>query len=158
MTNTAKPPIVVVGVKPAGRSRGAIRLAAKEACYRRGALLAIMAYKADRSLRAAAGRPLTVLHSADEERHIAESALRDAVVDALGAQAEQVALQAVPGIGGLILVDAARKLNAELVVLTGRDGVATVPGIVSSYVLRRAPCPVLVVPPAASEPAPSPSR
>jgi hypothetical protein len=89
MTNTAKPPIVVVGVKPAGRSRGAIRLAAREACYRGGALLAIMAYRADRSLRAAEGRPLAVLHSADEERYIAESALRDAVVDALGAQGQR---------------------------------------------------------------------
>ena len=44
------------------------------------------------------------------------------------------------------LVDTARKLNAQLIVLAGRGSTSMLLGTVSQYVLRRAPCPVLVVP------------
>lgn len=146
MTDSAEQPTVVVGVKDTARSRGAIRLAAREAGYRSAALLAVTAYSTDRALGAPAGRPLAVMRGAGEARLVAESALRDAVVDALGEQGGQVALQAVPGLGGRVLVEAARTFNADLIVLAGRGSGATAPGTVSQYVLRRAPCPVLVVP------------
>jgi nucleotide-binding universal stress UspA family protein len=149
MTDTAETPTVVVGVRNSGRSRAAIRLAAQEARYRGATLLAVMAYPADSPLGAPAGRPLAVLHDTGEEHRVAESALRDAVLDALGDQAQGVAVQAVPGQGGHVLVDAAQRFHADLLVLAAREG-AISPGTVSQYVLRRSPCPVLVVPPAAS--------
>jgi nucleotide-binding universal stress UspA family protein len=72
--------------------------------------------------------------------------LRDAVADALGDQADGVELRTVPGLAGRTLVHTARRVGARLIVLAGRGGKATAPGSVSQYVLRRAPCPVLVVP------------
>ena len=150
MTDAAMPPTVVVGVKDTARSRGAIRLAAREAALRGAGLLAVTAYSADSALGAPAGRPLAVVHTAEEDRLRAEAALRDAVFDALGEQAGPVALQALPGRGGRVLVEAARKVHAELVVLASRDGGAVKAGGVSQYVLRNAPCPVLVVPAAAA--------
>jgi nucleotide-binding universal stress UspA family protein len=68
--------------------------------------------------------------------------------DALGDQADRVAVQALPGPGGRVLVKAARKLDADLIVVAGRGGAMT-SGTVSHYLLRRAPCPVLVIPAAA---------
>src|SRR5258707_584608 len=44
----------------------------------------------------------------------------DAVAKALGDQAERVAVQALPGPGGRVLVEAARKLEADLIVVAGR--------------------------------------
>ena len=148
MTNEAtRHATVVVGVQGTGESRTAIRLAAQEARYRDASLVATIAYRTEPALGAPAGRPLSVLHSADDGRAAAASVLRDAVVDALGAQAEGVELLTVPGLAGRSLVDTARKLNADLIVLAGHGAAATVPGTVSQYVLRRAPCPVLVVSP-----------
>lgn len=149
MTDVTAPPTVVVGVKGTTRSRGAIRLAAREAALRGAGLLAVTAYSAESALGVPAGRPLAVVHTAEEERLRAESVLREAVVDALGDQAVAVALQALPGRGGRVLVEAARKVNAELVVLASRDAGSVKPGGVSQYVLRNSPCPVLVVPAAA---------
>jgi nucleotide-binding universal stress UspA family protein len=106
MTNTPAPSTVVVGVRETGKSRGAIRLAAREARYRGAGLLAIKAYHADGALGAPAGRPLAVMHS---------------------------------------------KVNAELIVLASPDRHAAAPGTVSQYVLRRTPCPVLLVPESAGE-------
>ncbi|HEV3067010.1 MAG TPA: universal stress protein [Streptosporangiaceae bacterium] len=40
----------------------------------------------------------------------------------------------------------ARKVNAQLIVLAGRGSTSMLLGTVSQYVLRKAPCPVLVVP------------
>lgn len=146
MTDVAAPPTVVVGVKDIARSRGAIRIAAREAALRGAGLLAVTAYSADSALGAPGARPLNVVHTAEEERLSAEAALRGAVADALGDQAGPVVMQALPGRGGRVLVEAARKVNAELVVLAARDGGSVKPGGVSQYVLRNAPCPVLVVP------------
>lgn len=137
---------VVVGVKGTGESRAAIRLAAQEARYRDAALVATMAFRTDSAMGAPAGRPPSVARTAVDWRTAAASALRDEVVDALGDEAEEVELRTVPGLAGRTLVDTARKVNAELIVLAGRGAAATVPGTVSQYVLRRAPCPVLVVP------------
>ena len=54
----------------------------------------------------------------------------------------------VAGIAGRALAEAARAADAELVVLStrGEGGVTRLLGAVSQYVLRHAPCPVLVVP------------
>jgi len=137
---------VVVGVDEAGRSLTAIQLAAREASYRGAPLIAVVAYSGERSLGAPAARPVASLRTGDGNRIAAESVLRDAVRDALGAQADAVELRTVQGVAGRKLVETAAQAAAELVVLACRGGASMLPGAVSQYVLRRAPCPVLVVP------------
>jgi len=147
MTNTPQQKAVVVGVEGSASSRAAIRLAAKEAEYRGAELIAVMAYSGERALGAPAVRPVaTTLRTADDERIVAEAALRDAVFDALGDQAEKVQLSTVLGLAGRKLVETAQRVNAQLLVLAGRGSASMLLGTVSQYVLRKAPCPVLVVP------------
>ena len=148
MTLTHEPtqPTVVVGVEGPAGSREAIRLAAQEAGYRDAVLIAVMAYSANPALGAPAGRPLSSTYTAEDDRLVAESALRDAVFDALGDQAHKVELRTVPGLAGRKLVEAARQADAQLLVLAERNGAFTLQGPVSQYVLRKAPCPILVVP------------
>ena len=146
MTNTPQQKTVVVGVEGSGGSRTAIRLAAQEARYRNAELIAVMTYSGERALGAPAVRPLATLRTADDERIIAEAALRDAVVDALGDQAEKVQLRTILGLAGRKLVETAQRVNAQLIVLASRGSASMLLGTVSQYVLRKAPCPVLVVP------------
>ena len=146
MTTEPEPGTVVVGVEEGGRSRATIKVAAQEARYRAAPLIAVMAYSGERPLSAPALRPVATLRTASEERDVAESALRDAVVDALGDDADKVELRTVLGLAGRNLVDTARKVNAQLIVLAGRGSASMLLGTVSQYVLRKAPCPVLVVP------------
>lgn len=146
MTSGAEPGSVVVGVEQGGGSRTTIKIAAQEARYRHAPLIAVMAYSGERVLGAPAGRPVATLRTVGEERIAAESALRDAVLDALGDEADRVELRTVLGLAGRNLIDTARKVNAQLIVLAGRGSASMLLGTVSQYVLRKAPCPVLVVP------------
>ncbi len=145
MTTEPEHRTVVVGVQDGGSSRAAIKVAAQEARYRHAPLIAVMAYSGRRAA-APAARPLATLRAQGEERQVAESALRDAVVDALGDEAGKVELRTVLGLAGRNLVDTARRVNAQLIVLAGRGSATMLLGTVSQYVLRKAPCPVLVVP------------
>ncbi len=52
----------------------------------------------------------------------------------------------VEGVPGRSLVDAARTLEAELLVLSSRGDGALSWLVGSQYVLRNAPCPILIVP------------
>lgn len=72
-------------------------------------------------------------------------------LEVLGDQAGSVELRTVLGQAGRNLVDVARKVNAQLIVLASRSGASTLLGSVSQYVLRKAPCPVLVVPDVGAE-------
>ena len=63
-------------------------------------------------------------------------------------QAERVQLRVVTGTAGRQILETAREARAQLIVLATRGSVSLLLGTVSQYVLRRAPCPVLVVPPA----------
>jgi nucleotide-binding universal stress UspA family protein len=146
MTDTRQHETVVVGVDGSKSSRNAIRQAGREARYRDAGLLAVMAYSGERTLGAPATRPVSTLRTAEDERLAAETALRDAVADALGDQAEGVELRTVPGLAGRKLVETARRARAQLIVLAARGGSSLLPGTVSQYVLRKATCPVLVVP------------
>jgi nucleotide-binding universal stress UspA family protein len=139
---------VVVGIDGSAGSRAAIQLAAQEARYRTAPLMAVMAYSGERTLGAPATRPLATLRTVEEERTLTEEALRDIVRDALGARADDVEYRTVPGTPGRALVDAARTVRAQLIVLStrGEATMARVLGAVSQHVLRHAPCPVLVVP------------
>jgi nucleotide-binding universal stress UspA family protein len=146
MTLAPEPATVVVGVDGPTGSRDAIIAAAQEAGYRGATLVAVRAYSENPMLGAPAGRPLATMHAADDERLAAQSALCEAVLDALGDQANMVELRTVSGLAGRNLVEQARRVNAQLIVLAGRRGTAPLRGSVSQYVLRKAPCPVLVVP------------
>jgi nucleotide-binding universal stress UspA family protein len=145
MTTESEPRTVVVGVEGGSGSRTAIKMAAQEARYRDAPLIAVMAYSGERAV-APAARPVATLRAAGEEWQVAESALRDAVVDALGDEADKVELRTALGLAGRNLIDTARRVNAQLIVLAGRGSASMLLGTVSQYVLRKAPCPVLVVP------------
>jgi len=137
-------PAVVVGIKETGNHRAALRLAAQEARYRDAVLIAVMAYGSNPALGSPAGRP--VASTAGDEKLAAEWALRDALADALGEQAGRVEQRVVPGLAGRSLVETALAVGAQLLVLAGGGTVSLLPGTVSQYVLRKAPCPVLIVP------------
>ena len=136
---------VLVGVKRSPDSRAAIRLAAQEARYRDATLIAVMAYPAERGWSPAVKPGAQRLTRADD-RAVAENLLREAVSDALGNAAERVEHRVVADLPGRVLVHAAQTVNAQLIVLAARHGIARVLGTVSQYVLRNAPCPVLTVP------------
>lgn len=146
MTTEPEKATVVVGVDGTGRSRATIQAAAQEARCRDAALIAVMAYSSERPLGAPAARPVATLRTASDERLAAETALRDAVAAALGDEADRVELRTALGLAGRSLVDTARRVNAQLIVLASRGSSSMLLGTVSQYVLRRAPCPVLVVP------------
>lgn len=139
---------VVVGVDGSPGSLAAIRLALQEARCRGVPLTAIMAYGGDSVLGAPAARPVSTLSTATEQRELTEATLEQVIADALGDDARQVRTQVVQGLPGRALVEAAHAAAATLIVLSARrDGtVSRLLGAVSQYVLRNAPCPVLVVP------------
>lgn len=139
-------PTVVVGIKQTGHHRAALQLAAREARYREAALVAVMAYGGNPALGTPAGRPAGALHSTDEARFAAESALQVALADALGDQAGQVEQQVISGPAGRNLVEVARATGAQLLVLAGGGTASVLPGTTSQYILRKAPCPILIVP------------
>jgi nucleotide-binding universal stress UspA family protein len=132
---------VLVGVKRSSDSRAAIRLAAQEARYRDAILIALMAYPAGRGWSPAV-RPGAERLSRADDRAVAEGLLREAVTDAT----ERVEYRVVADLPGRGRVLAAQTVNAQLIVLAARQGIARVLGAVSQYVLRNAPCPVLTVP------------
>jgi nucleotide-binding universal stress UspA family protein len=139
---------VVVGVDGSAACLSAIRVAAQEAGFRRTELIAVMAYNGDRAVRDSAGQPVGRVIRGDE-RAQALTSLRHVVSAALGAgQAERVQLRVVAGTAGRQILETAREARAQLIVLATRGSVSLLLGTVSQYVLRRAPCPVLVVPPA----------
>jgi nucleotide-binding universal stress UspA family protein len=139
---------VVVGVDGSPESYAAIRIGREEAGLRGSRLVTVMAYSTEGMLGAPAGRPLATPHSPDEDRLQAESTLRSVVKAALGdddSAAEEVVEAGQPG---RVLVETARDLGALMIVLSARKErtPARLLGAVSQYVLRNAPCPVLVVP------------
>ncbi|HLX51478.1 MAG TPA: universal stress protein [Streptosporangiaceae bacterium] len=136
---------VLVGVDDSGASPAAIALAAQEANYRRAPLVVVRAYSGERPLGASAVRRLSVIRTAEDERAEAESYLRAAIREVLGDQADGVEVLTVLGLAGRKIVETAQRINAQLIVLATRDSPSLL-GTVSQYVLRKAPCPVLVVP------------
>jgi nucleotide-binding universal stress UspA family protein len=139
---------VVVGVDGAPGSYAAIRLALQEAHFRNSPLIAVMAFAGDSTIGGTPARPARTLNTA-EQRRITEATLRQVVRDAVGEDAAAgVDIRVIQGMPGHALVQAAREEGAQMVVLAARgDGaVSRLLGSVSQFVLRNAPCPVLVVP------------
>ncbi len=137
---------VVVGVDGSDASHAAIALAAREARYRGAPLIAVQAYSGERNPGAPAARPLSTSRTAEDERIDTEVSLRQAVRDVLGDQADVVEIRAILGLAGRKIVETANKVNAQLIVLATRGSTSMLLGTVGQYVLRKAPCPVLVVP------------
>jgi nucleotide-binding universal stress UspA family protein len=139
---------VVVGVDGSPESYAAIRIGREEASLRGTRLVAVMAYGGEGMLGAPAGRPLATPGPPQEERVMAESTLRSVVKAALGADGEAVEPLVQSGQPGRVLVEAARMTGAVMIVLAARKErtPSRLLGAVSQYVLRNAPCPVLVVP------------
>jgi nucleotide-binding universal stress UspA family protein len=137
---------VIVGVEGAAGARASIRLADQEATYRGTRLIAVITHDTERAAGAPAAGPPGSMRTATDERLAAETQLRAAVVDALGERAAGVELRVLPGLAGRVLVDLARDRGAELIVLTASSTFAHLLGAMSQYVLRHAPCPVLIVP------------
>jgi nucleotide-binding universal stress UspA family protein len=105
-----------------------------------------MAYGGNSALGAPAGRPMATSFTADDGQLSAEAALQDALADALGDQAERVERRTVSGLAGRSLVEVVHATGAQLLVLAGGGTASVLPGATSQYVLRKAPCPVLIVP------------
>jgi nucleotide-binding universal stress UspA family protein len=137
---------VIVSIDGRAGAAGAIRLAAREARYRDCPLVAITAYSGESPAPAAAARPPAALRTSADERSDAEMMLRDAVDEALGEDGATVERRVIRGLAGRRLVEAARDTRADLIVLAARGSISLLLGAVSQYVLRHAPCPVLVVP------------
>lgn len=138
---------VVVAVDGSAESWKAIRLAWQEASYRQAALVAVTAYRTERPIGAPPViRPVLPAHTAEEDREIAESGLREAVREALGDDAAKVELCVIPGVAGRAIIEAARKARAQLIVLATRAGISMLPGTISQHVLRNAHCPVMIIP------------
>ncbi len=137
---------VVVGVQGPAWSRAAIQAAAQEAGFRGTKLAAVAVYGGERAAAAPAARPAAGLRTPGDERAEAESMLQAAVLDALGAAAAEAELRVMQGPPGRTLVEAARLLGAQLLVLASRGDGALSWLLGGQYVLRNAPCPVLVVP------------
>jgi nucleotide-binding universal stress UspA family protein len=138
---------VVVGVDGSPGSLGAIRLALQEARFRNTALVAVMAFAGESMMGSTPAGPASTRNTA-EQRTITETTLRQVVRDAVGEDAAGVDTRVIQGVPGHALVRAAREQDAQMVVLAARgDGaVSRLLGTVSQFVLRNAPCPVLVVP------------
>jgi nucleotide-binding universal stress UspA family protein len=135
-----------VAVDSSGSSREAIVLAEREARYRGAPLIAIQAYSGERTLGVPAAKPMSKPRTAEDERMAAEASLRGAVRDALGDGSEAVQVRTVLGLAGRKVVETAAGVNAQLIVLAVRGSAQMLLGTVIQYVLRKAPCPVLVVP------------
>ena len=137
---------VLVGVDGSVASRAAIELAAREARYRDAPLVAVQAYSGERTMGAPAAQPLATLRSPEDDRMDAESSLRDTVRAVLGEEAATVEVHAVLGLAGRKIVETAQRVNAQLIVLATQGSASLLIGTVGQYVLRKAPCPVLIVP------------
>ena len=137
---------VIVTVDDSPAAEAAIRLAATEAGYRNRPLVAVTAYSSEGGSGAPAARPAAILRTPSEERAAAKLRLRNAVDAALGDDAAAVRQKVIAGPPGRGFVRAARESEAELLVLPTRRSMSGLPGTAGQYVLRHAPCPVLMVP------------
>ena len=142
---------VLVGVDGSPRSYAALRIGKEEASLRQTELVAMMAYGGEGVLGVPAGRPLATGRSDGEDRELATSTLRSTLRAALGTD-DGVQIHVAAGQPGRVLVETARELGAVMIVLaTRKEGAPSrLLGAVSQYVLRNAPCPVLVVPEAST--------
>ena len=138
---------VVVAVDGSPGSYAAIRVARQEALFRSSTLVAVMAFGGETVLSSPPARASSRMNTT-EQRAVTEATLRQVVRDALGDDAAEVDTRVIQGVPGQALVQAAREADAQMVVLAARSdsAMSRLLGTASQFVLRNAPCPVLVVP------------
>ena len=135
---------VIVGVDNSEASKAALRLAAQEARWRQASVVAVSAYELP--LGPVGGFPGAALHTQGEEQATAEAELRATVDHELGDDAGQAKVRVSAGLAGRVIIEAAREVQADLIVLAAHPGKSAVPETVSQYVLLKARCPVTIVP------------
>ena len=140
---------VIVGVDSSEASKAALRLAAQEARWRQASVVAVSAYELP--LGPVGGFPGAALHTQGEEQATAEAELRATVDHELGDDAGQAKVRVSAGLAGRVIIEAAREVQADLIVLAAHPGKSAVPGTVSQYVLLKARCPVTIVPDESTE-------
>jgi nucleotide-binding universal stress UspA family protein len=140
---------VIVGVDSSEASKAALRLAAQEARWRQAPVVAVSAYELP--LGPVGGFPGAALHTQGEEQANAEAELRATVDHELGDDAGQAKVRVSAGLAGRVIIEAAREVQADLIVLAAHPGKSAVPGTVSQYVLLKARCPVTIVPDESTE-------
>ena len=140
---------VIVGVDSSEASKAALRLAAQEARWRQASVVAVSAYELP--LGPVGGFPGGALHTQGEEQATAEAELRATVDHELGDDAGQAKVRVSTGLAGRVIIEAARVVQADLIVLGAHPGKSAVPGTVSQYVLLKARCPVTSVPDESTE-------
>jgi nucleotide-binding universal stress UspA family protein len=143
---------IVVGVSPTSGSPNALRWGAEEATLRGLPLLAVMAWRPPRPPAAPGGRPPATLASTAVANYgqDAMGTLLGFVDDALGSEVT-VECQVVKGNAANALLSASG--DAQLLVLgeprSGRLG-AVKTSLLAPHLVLKAPCPVVVLPAAAT--------
>lgn len=135
---------IVVGVDGSPPSHAALAWALEEAQRSGRDVHAVMAWRPSMGA-APAARPAGGVRSLEEQQRDAQQLL-ERTVKAVAGPSNAVRSQVAHGSGGTVLAAAAS--GADLVVV-GRHGgrlTARLPGSVLQYLLREAPCPVVVVP------------
>ena len=133
---------IVVGVDGSDGGRRALQWAVHEADQHGAVVQAVIAWRWD-----APDPPLRANTHPDTEQHRAEQVLRDEIASLGGRYLVTVSAEAVEGMAADVLTNAAQ--GADLLVL-GSHGHGrvyhTVLGSVSEACIRRASCPVVVIP------------
>src|ERR1700753_4468391 len=112
---------VVVGVDNSVASRTALRLAAQEAQWRHARLVAVSPH--DPPLGApGGGYPSAAMHTAGEQKAVAESALRDTVTTELDEQAADIDLRVSEGLASRGIIATAIQTGAARTVLAVSAG------------------------------------
>ena len=142
MVSTVSDRRIVVGVDGSDGGRRALQWAVHEADQHGAVVQAVIAWRWDQP-----DLPPHATTHPDEERQRAEQVLRDEIASLGGRYLVTVAAEAVEGVAADVLAEAAR--DADLLVL-GSHGHGrmyhTVLGSVSEQCIRRASCPVVVIP------------
>jgi nucleotide-binding universal stress UspA family protein len=129
---------VVVGVDNSPASRAALELAAQEARWRQAPLVAVSAFEPPLGT-AVAGYPAAAMHTEGEQKAAAESELRAAVDETLGAQGIQADLRVSAGLAGRVIIETARQTKEDEQDSGARSSKASRPGQRLSAARCRAP-------------------
>ncbi|UQX88533.1 universal stress protein [Jatrophihabitans telluris] len=148
---------IVVGVSRRTGSPDAVRWAAAEAHLRDTSVVAVTAWRGPRTPSAPGGRPSAISPVAPEDAFVEEEErLRAELERAVGdLEALRISFSLRRGSASSVLLAAA--VGAQLLVLDSprAGGLATVgKSLIAPQVVLRSPCPVVLMPPSDTDPAP----
>lgn len=141
--------LIVVGVDGSDGGRRALEWAAKEAAARGSALKAVTAWRWDVPHGGLPEAIIGTAQSADADRQSEEQQAADLLASEVSALPTRVAVasQVLEGRAADVLADAARDADLLVVGSHGRSRVmTTVLGSVAQECIRKATCPVVVIP------------